>query len=67
MGKRIDCFVCGKQNLSKNEIGLNKKLLGRNIEKFHCIQCLSEYLGVTMEELQDRIEDFKNSGCKLFE
>jgi len=66
MQKRIDCFICGKENLSRNEIGLNRKLLGRNIEKFHCTQCLADYLDITVEDLEERIQEFKESGCQLF-
>ncbi len=67
MPNRVDCFICGKENLSHNEIGLNKKLIGRNIEKFHCIRCLADYLEITAEDLEERIQEFKDSGCTLFE
>lgn len=60
------CYVCGKENLSKNEVGLNKKFLSRNIKMFYCIDCLAEYLGVTTEELIAKVEEFKAQGCKLF-
>ena len=67
MTKQVYCFVCGKENLTRNEIGLNKKLLGRGIRKFHCMDCLAEYLGLSLEELEERIQSFKDSDCKLFE
>lgn len=67
MQKRIDCFICGKENLTRNEIGLNKKLIGQDVEKFHCIDCLSEYLEISTEDLLERIQEFKDSGCTLFE
>ena len=60
------CYVCGKTPLTKNEIGLSKKLIGKKTEKFYCIDCLAEYLEVTTEELLAKIEEFKNEGCKLF-
>ena len=60
------CYVCGKGNLSKNEIGLTKKFLGRNIEKYFCLDCLAEYLEVSTEILLERIEEFKAQGCTLF-
>jgi uncharacterized protein YlaI len=63
----IDCIACGKNNLSKNTVGINKKLLGTNIEKFYCMDCLSGYLEVTVDELLEKIEEFKEEGCKLFE
>jgi len=31
------------------------------------MDCLAEYLGCTVEELLDKIEEFKEEGCKLFE
>lgn len=60
------CYVCGKTPLRKNEIGLSKKLIGSNTKNFYCIACLAEYLEVTEEELLDKIEEFKEEGCKLF-
>ena len=67
MAKRVDCFICGKENLTRNEIGLNKKLIGQDIEKFHCMDCLAEYLEISKEDLLERIQEFKYSGCTLFE
>lgn len=60
------CYVCGKDSLSKNEIGLTKKLVDANSKKFYCLSCLAEYLEVTEEELLDKIEEFKDEGCTLF-
>ena len=65
--KNVNCVICGKIKLSKNTIGLNKKLLGDKIENFYCMECLADYLGVTVEELLEKIEEFKDEGCKLFE
>lgn len=65
--KMIDCYICGKKDISKNEIGLTKKLLGKNSKNLYCISCLAEQLEVSTEELLDKIEEFKNEGCKLFE
>ena len=65
MGKRVKCSVCGT-SLNKNEIGLNKKLIGITSDKLFCIECLSVYLDTTTEDLLDKIEDFKNEGCTLF-
>lgn len=62
-----DCVICGRKNLEKNTVGINKKLLGEKIENFYCMDCLAEYLDCSVEELLDKIEEFKAEGCKLFE
>ena len=61
------CISCGIDNLDKNTIGINKKLLGEKIHKFYCMDCLAGYLDTTVDELLEKIEDFKEDGCKLFE
>lgn len=61
------CYICGEKDISKNEVGLTKKLFGNKSKKFYCISCLAEQLEVTTEELKDKIEEFKNEGCKFFE
>ena len=67
MARRINCFICGKENLLRNEVGLNQKLIGQDVEKIHCIDCLAEYLEISTEDLIERIQEFKDSGCTLFE
>ena len=66
MMKNKVCCVCEKVELSKDEIGLTKKLISKNSCNFYCISCLAEYLDVTEEELRDKIEEFKEEGCTLF-
>lgn len=63
---RINCVICGRKNLDKDTIGINKKLLGSDIANFYCMDCLAEYLGCTTQELLDKIEEFKEAGCTLF-
>lgn len=64
--KQYRCISCGKYPLEKNEIGITKKLL--NAEKnFYCLDCLAEYLEVDVQDILDKIEEFKEEGCKLFE
>jgi hypothetical protein len=63
----MNCVACGKPYLAHNEVGLCKKMLGRDIENFYCYECLADFLDVTVEELFDKIEEFKDQGCKLFE
>ena len=59
------CFRCNS-DVPKDIIGLNKKLLGRNLEKFFCLICLADYLEVTPNELLDKVEEFKQQGCSSF-
>lgn len=66
MGKPTKCYLC-EITLSKNEIGLNKKMHGKKATRFYCINCLANYLEVTVEELHEKIEEFKLQGCTLFD
>ena len=63
---KIECVNCRKQNLEKDVIGINKKLLGNQIKTFYCMDCLADYLDVTVEDLLEKIEEFKEEGCTLF-
>ena len=63
--KKSLCMVCDKV-LTKNEIGLNRKLIDDEAKSFYCLECLADYLEVTTEELRAKIEEFKQEGCKLF-
>ena len=65
--KNFKCIVCEKSPLSKNEIGITKKLLGKQSKSFYCLECLANFLEVEPQDILDKIEDFKNEGCKLFE
>ena len=67
MMKKQICVSCGKDLLKKNEIGINKKLLGENTMAFYCMNCLADYLDVSVQDIEDKIEEFKEQGCKLFE
>ena len=60
------CTSCRKTPLSKDEVGASKKLLGLDTHELYCIDCLSAYLEVTPEDIQDKIQMFKEDGCELF-
>jgi hypothetical protein len=66
MSKEENCFICGERKLAHNIVGLNKKLIGKEVTKFHCLQCLADYLDVSADELEERIQEFKDAGCDLF-
>ncbi|OPY55982.1 MAG: hypothetical protein A4E55_02303 [Pelotomaculum sp. PtaU1.Bin035] len=65
MTKKAKCYLCDKE-LEKNEVGLSKKLLGRNITRYYCISCLADYLDISVDDLLSKIEEFKEQGCRLF-
>ncbi len=62
-----ECQYCHVA-LSRDEIGLNKKLFESETKKgkFSCMTCMSEMLEVSQDELRTKIEEFKHQGCKLF-
>ncbi len=60
------CYACEK-DITNDEIGLHKKLMGRNSEHFMCILCLSKEFKVTEDLLREKIKEFKEMGCTLFE
>lgn len=67
MKKNEKCVSCGKTMLSKNEIGINIKLLGENVKYYYCLDCLADYLEVSKQDILDKIEEFKSEGCTLFQ
>jgi uncharacterized protein YlaI len=65
MDKAKKCYLC-ETKLDKDAIGLNKKLLGKNLTRFMCIDCLASHLEVSAEDLVAKISEFKEQGCTLF-
>ena len=65
MTKKAKCYLCDKE-IEKNEVGLSKKLLGRNTTRYYCISCLADYLDISADDLLTKIEEFKEQGCRLF-
>ena len=62
-----ECVSCGKKSLDKNTVGINLKLLGKNIKNYYCMNCLASYLDCTVDDLLEKIEEFKDEGCTLFD
>ena len=60
-----NCNQCDSP-LNKDLVALNKKLLGRTIKKYLCLECLADYLGATTVDLEIKITEFKEQGCDLF-
>lgn len=67
MASAKECQYCHAE-LSRDEIGLSKKLFELEAKKgkYSCMQCMSEMLDVSQDDLKAKIEDFKRQGCKLF-
>ena len=61
----MKCFKCDA-DVSYDEMGLNKKLIARNADKFLCIACLAREFGVSKERLKEKIEGYREMGCMLF-
>ena len=59
------CTQCGKE-LTRDEIGLHKKLVNRGATEHCCIECLSAHFHVSIELLREKIEQFRKDGCTLF-
>ena len=59
------CMDCGK-NLTYNEIGAYKKFVNRGSRSFLCKQCLAQKLDVTIEDIDRKIEQFKQQGLLFY-
>ncbi|MGN0169199.1 MAG: hypothetical protein ACI39H_00370 [Lachnospiraceae bacterium] len=59
------CKDCSKQ-LIKDEIALNKKIIDPKAKEYLCLNCMSESLDCSVEDLQIKIDEFKEQGCTLF-
>ena len=63
---KVKCVACGRTDLDKDTIGINKNLLGEDVSTYYCMDCLADYLGCEVQDILDKIEEFKEEGCKLF-
>ena len=61
------CRICGRV-LTKDEVGLNKKILDGDVKNgvWRCLSCMAENLECEVDELEEKIQEFKAEGCKLF-
>lgn len=64
MRKRRVCADCGNA-LKKDEYALSQKLLDEG-EGLYCLNCMADYLGCLVTDLEVKIEEFKEQGCALF-
>ena len=64
--KSITLYIVRKKGLSKDEVGINLKLIGEDTQNFYCLDCLANILDVSVQDILDKIEEFKEEGCTLF-
>ena len=60
------CAECGK-NVTFEDRALTRKLINRGTDRYRCLACLAAHFGVTEEELHERAEYFRKTGCTLFD
>ena len=65
MSRKKLCCGCGKA-LKKDEVALSQKLIDVDTEEFYCLDCLAENVGCTVQDLREKIQEFKEQGCTLF-
>ena len=59
------CAVCQK-TLTRDEIGITKKLINRGAESFLCKECLARRFKIEVSDIDRLIENFRRDGCSLF-
>jgi len=65
MSRKKHCCDCGR-DLKKDETALTRKLIDVDTEDFYCLDCLAVFLGCTVQDLKEKIQEFKEQGCTLF-
>ena len=60
------CIRCGAA-LTRDEIGLTKKLINRGCTEYQCYACLAQHFQVGVDLLKEKVEQFREMGCMLFE
>lgn len=65
MTKRKTCCDCARQ-LKRDEVALSRKLIDVDTQDFYCLDCLAEFIGCTKQDLEEKIQEFKEQGCTLF-
>ena len=61
-----ECTCCGAA-LTRNDIGVTKKLINRGAEEFMCIPCLAKKFKVDEELIHKKIDEWRTMGCMLFD
>jgi len=64
--KNPSCFQCGRP-LVPDEISLTRKMVNRGAERYFCLSCLARHFDVSEEILHQKISEFREMGCTLFQ
>ena len=59
------CTQCGVP-VTRDEIGLTKKLINRGAREYLCIECLAKMFECPTDALRVKIEEWRAAGCALF-
>lgn len=62
----MSCAACGREGLTRDEIGLSRKLVNRGTAQAWCLTCLAKRFRVTERQLRDLAQAFRENGCPLF-
>ncbi len=60
------CASCGRP-LQPDETALTRKLINRGAVRFFCLSCLAEHFQVSEDVLREKIREFREMGCTLFQ
>ena len=60
------CKNCGAP-LTSDEVAVTRKLINRGATEYMCVPCLAKWFEVKEDDIRERIEYFRASGCTLFE
>ena len=66
MADPAHCICCGVF-LTKDDIGLTRKMINRGATEFFCIPCLADHFQLPENVLRNKIREFKAMGCTLFD
>lgn len=60
------CLRCHAP-LTRDEVGLTKKLINRGCTEFLCYDCLAAHFQVSVALLKEKVVHFREMGCMLFQ
>jgi hypothetical protein len=60
------CMSCGAE-LTRDEIGIHKKMVNRRATEFLCLHCLAVKFNLPESDLYAMIERYRKAGCAFFD